>query len=167
MMKSSGRQGRRDRSMILGLTAAVVVTIFAGCSTQQTSDGAPSSGEPRIIRQFDLPLLPAGAEPGVRAFSGGSVRGTLEETGDWRARGEITHRRLRCATYRMALRFGSGEKACEGVAWQTDRIWLPSRAQCNSATVVHSGEGSLGLPAARVDALTCVRVSVECTGACG
>lgn len=154
-----------------GLTAALFLGGATGCSTQQSSDGTSGSGEPRVIRQADLRLLPTATEPDVRAFTDGSIRGSLDvagdAAGDWRVRGQIDHPRLRCATYRMSLRFGSGDGACETVDWLTPALPLPGRKQCNNATLIHSGDGSVDITPDRLGALNCVRVTLQCTGACG
>jgi hypothetical protein len=167
MKHSTDPNHRPGRLLMPGLTAALVVAIAAGCSTKQASEGAPDAGEPRVVRQMDIPLLPSAAGADVRRFSDGAIRGDLDATGNWQVRGEIEHPRLRCATYRMSLRFGIGEGGCNAVEWLTPAVSLPSRKQCNNATLIHSGNGLVELSQERLDALSCVRVTLQCSGGCG
>lgn len=87
--------------------------------------------------------------------------------GAWRVRAEIMHPRLRCASYAVGVRFGSGDADCSDVDWQTSAEFLPTRRPCNNATVIHSGEGVVGRSADMIQTLSCARVMVRCTGACG
>lgn len=160
----SGRRGRLHAG-VAGLAAALVLAL-TGCAQQETPAGAAQSDEPRIVRQIDRPLLPAAAD-GERAFRDGFARGALSADGAWRVRAEIMHPRLRCASYAVGVRFGSGDDGCTDVDWQTDAEFLPSHRQCNNAGVIHSGVGSVDLAPEAIDALTCARVMVSCTGACG
>jgi len=77
------------------------------------------------------------------------------------------HPRLRCASYAVGVRFGSGDADCSDVDWQTSAEFLPTRRPCNNATVIHSGEGVVGRSADMIQTLSCARVMVRCTGACG
>lgn len=153
------------RAALAGLAAALVLSL-SGCAQQETEAGAAQSGEPRILRQIDRPLRPAAAD-GERVFQDGLARGALSADGAWRVRAEIMHPRLRCATYAVGVRFGSGDADCGDVDWQTDAEFLPSRRQCNNATVIHSGEGVVGRSPDVIETLSCARVMVRCSGACG
>lgn len=167
MMPFPGLANRRSPVATPSLAAAIVIALLVGCTTQQTPDQNANGAEPRVMRQVVLPLLSANGQGGARVFSDSSVRGTLASSGDWRVRGEITHPRLRCGTYRMGLQFGRGDGACNAPTWRTQTTLLPARVQCNNATLVHSGEGSVDLAPEALRALDCVRVVVQCTGTCG
>ncbi|WP_295884614.1 hypothetical protein [uncultured Thiohalocapsa sp.] len=155
--------GRRAASVVL----AAMVLCLTGCAQQETAGGGDQSGEPRIVRQIERPLLPATGGDADRAFLGGFARGSLDADGTWQVRADIMHPRLRCATYSVGVRFGSGDAACDEVQWQTDAEFLPARRQCNNASAIHSGQGRLDLPPEAIAALSCARVMVRCTGACG
>jgi len=161
------RGSRSWRAALPMLVAAAVMTAISGCAAPDRPDGASQSGEPRIVRQVDLQLRPGASDDGERVFRDASLRGTATASGAWSVRAEIVHPRLRCASYQLGLRFGSGDAACEDVDWRTGNDFLPSRTQCNNATLIHSGDGSIDLPPEELGALNCVRAIVRCTGACG
>lgn len=157
------RPGERS----LGLAAAIAIVLLGGCATQQAPNASSNAAEPRVVRMLVRPLAqPSGADD-EREFTGGSIRGALDAAGKWRVRGEVSHPRLRCATYQLGVRFGIGDAACDAVEWRAAPAPLPSRRQCNDATLIHGGEGVLNLPPNQISALDCVRVTVQCTGACG
>lgn len=156
---------QRRQCALCYLSIAVAVALLVGCATDPTSGESP--GDARVVRALVTPLIPVARADAERQFADGQVRGTLDASGKWRARAEISHPRLRCATYQLEMNFGVGDAACNSVAWETVPVMLPSRRQCNNATLIHSGEGVLDLPPDRIRALNCVRVAVRCTGHCG
>jgi hypothetical protein len=163
--RGSARRARQAAPAVIG--AAVVVAVLAGCAAQEAPDSGSAAGEPRVVRQLDRPLLPDAGDGGERVFRDSLVRGTLSPSGRWQVRAEVTHPRLRCASYQLGLRFGSGDTGCKDVHWQTGVELLPSRSQCNGATLVHAGAGAVGMPLRQLGALSCVRVILRCSGACG
>ena len=125
--RAAGPRGRRCHVGTLRL-----------CGAGEARRGVSIGGEPRIVRQVDLQLRPGASDDGERVFRDASLRGTATASGAWRVRAEIVHPRLRCASYQLGLRFGSGDAACEDVDWRTGNDFLPSRTQCNNATLIHS-----------------------------
>lgn len=161
------RNGRHRRVRRACFAIAVGLgVVLGGCASQEAGTSGAGAGEPRVVRQVDLPLLP-GAAAGERTFRGRDVQGGLDASGRWRIRGQITHPRLLCASYQLGLRFGSSDGDCADAQWRTDTALLPSRRQCNNATLIHDGEGTLGLAPEALSALNCVLVTVRCTGTCG
>ncbi|WP_328987692.1 hypothetical protein [Thiorhodovibrio winogradskyi] len=146
-----------------------------GCAAAPDSGGTPGDGvaesQARIVRQMDRPLQPASQAGGPRQFSGSFGRGSLNTTGnatgEWQVRAEVTHGRLRCATYALGVRFGVGNASCSEVDWKSRMEWSDGRQQCNSATLVHSATGRLDSRRRDLSALNCVQVSVGCRGTCG
>ncbi len=156
------------QAVIPGLISAIAMAALSSCALQQeAAESEAVSGEPRIVRQVDRPLSPGTGGDGERMFRDNFVRGTLSASGHWQLRGEVVHPRLRCASYQFGLRFGNGDASCDDTDWSAGLELLPSRLQCNNATVIHSGEGTIGVPPEEISALNCVRVVVRCTGACG
>ncbi|KAA6186698.1 hypothetical protein F2Q65_04840 [Thiohalocapsa marina] len=158
---------------LLPLVTVAMMTL--GCASTDMSQDA-SQGETeqagqtaRLVRQFDLPLLASGSAPttAARNFQAPGVRGSLTPSGDWTLRVEVTHPRLRCASYEVGLRFGTGNADCSGVNWSTPTAFTSPRPQCNNASQVHTGSGTLASSAPEIATLNCARVVVRCTGACG
>lgn len=167
MIALHSRGKRTSRAALFCFGAAAVLALMSGCAATEKPGSESAAGEPRVVRQIDLPLLPAAGNDGERVFRGRGVSGSLTASGQWRVRGEVVHSRLRCATYQWGLRFGSGDASCTDVDWRTDVELLQSRVQCNNATLIHTGEGAVDLPPKQLGELNCVRATVRCSGACG
>jgi hypothetical protein len=99
-------------------------------------------------------------------FREGESLAWLNEDGDFQVHGWITHRSLRCATYRMGVRFGAGSPACLNVQWLTEPVFVTSQLQCNSARANHRGGDTLPAMGARLERITCAERVIRCTGNC-
>jgi len=108
----------------------------------------------------------AQGQPSRRVFQARSVQGSLDETGGWAVTTEVTHTRVRCGTYETGIQIGRGDAACTRVDWLSDPDFRTRRTQCNSATLIHSGRGTVNLPESVVQGANCARVLVRCSGAC-
>jgi len=158
----------RERGAVLRVILYTTICVaLIGCTAPPSNGNNVDETGPRIIRQMDRPLLPANDGSDTRIFSGALGRGSLSRTGEWQARAEIGHSRLRCATYALGVRFGVGNATCSEVDWRSDMEWTPGRKQCNGATLIHSGGGRVDLPPHDPRSMNCVRVAVRCRGACG
>ncbi len=142
----------------------LTIGLVVGCAT----DDSASSSAPTIVRMVDSPLARAtpGSDTADRVFQVGAIRGSVQESGAWNIRAEVTHKRLRCATYETGIRLGKGDAACDQVEWLTDVQYGTQRTQCNGATLIHSGGGNFDLPRSAIAPANCVRVVVRCSGAC-
>jgi len=166
-MTHEPEQADRMRSRVApGLVWAATVLLLAGCAPAAQRSSKEPAAAPQNIRQVDRPLLPATDGSAARVFDVDFARGALNSDGDWRVRGEITHSRLRCGGYQLGVRFGTGSPSCSKVDWRTGLLATPERRQCNGATLIHSGGGTLDLSADTIRSLNCVRVVVLCVGAC-
>jgi hypothetical protein len=166
-MTNDPKQAQRIAFMTrTGLVCVAALFLLAGCAPAEHRDSEdPATAQ--TIRQVDRPLLPAAGDLGGRVFDGGFARGTLGDDGSWRLRGDITHSRLRCGRYRLGVRFGTGDASCTKVDWRTELLTTPERPQCNAATLIHSGGGTLKLSPDARRSLNCARVVVRCAGVCG
>lgn len=148
--------------------AALIFTV--GCTTDDLPGADRSPDTARIVRQLDLPLSASGpaaqGQASRRVFQTRSVQGSLEGTGDWAVTTEVTHTRVRCGTYETGVQIGRGDAACTRVDWLSDPDFRTRRTQCNSATLIHSGRGTVNLPQSVIQDANCVRVLVRCSGAC-
>lgn len=174
---SMSRTGFGGKSAVLA--CAAMAMLMVGCASPVADQGL-DQGEgqgarqeemgqtSRVARQLDFPLLAASSAPATSplSFQAPGVRGTLAPTGDWTLRVEVAHPRLRCASYAVGLRFGSGNADCSSVDWSTPTAFASPRPQCNNASQIHTSSGTLGTPATEIAALNCARVVVRCTGAC-
>jgi hypothetical protein len=155
------------RRITPGLVAVVLAT---GCATQGSNPSTADGQAPRVLAVMDVPLAPAagGASDGTgaRTFGSGPIQGRVDASGAWSLRGEITHRRLRCATYELGLITGRGDASCTRVDWVTEADFATRLTHCNAATRIHSGGGTLGLAGPAIASINCVRVVTRCTGAC-
>jgi hypothetical protein len=152
-----------QRSLVFALLA-----VSAGCATEDSTRHTPSKEAFRVVSQVDLPLVRANpsseAQKGGKSFQAGSVSGSLEDDGTWTIRAEVTHRRLRCATYATGIRLGVGDASCSKVEWLTGIENGTRETQCNGATRIHSGGGTMGQPPQAIESANCVRVLVRCSG---
>ena len=150
--------------LIAGLLA------IGGCASEEAARSDASPDAPRIIQETRLPLQTerASAQPAERrwTFTTQSIQGSLDGSGAWSLRAEVEHPRLRCATYEAGIRVGRGDASCDNVEWLTAPQFGPERRQCNQATVVHTGSGTLELPQSAVGSVNCVGVVLRCSGAC-
>ena len=152
------------------LLTLIALVFSAGCATDDMAGADQSAGTARIVRQVDLPMSSSGpaaqGQPSRRVFQAQSVQGSLYETGGWAVTTEVTHTRVRCATYETGIQIGRGDAACTRVDWLSDPDFRTWRTQCNSATLIHSGRGTVNLPESVVKDANCARVLVRCSGAC-
>ena len=148
--------------MYRSLSLAALIMI-AGCTTDQTTSGDAAQTASRIVRQIDLPLIAGGD---AKTFQSPAARGWIKGSGDWNLRTEVTHTRLRCATYESGIQIGRGNASCSKVEWLTGPEYRTRQTQCNGATRIHSGDGRIDLPRLATESANCVRVLVRCTGAC-
>jgi hypothetical protein len=145
---------------LLSLAALILI---AGCTTDQTASGDAAQAASRIVRQIDLPLTTGGD---AKTFQSTAARGWIKGSGDWNLRTEVTHTRLRCATYESGIQIGRGNASCSKVEWLTEPQYRTRQTQCNGATRIHSGDGRIDLSRSATESANCVRVVVRCTGAC-
>lgn len=99
-------------------------------------------------------------------FRADDSRAWINDAGDFQVGGWIKHTGLRCATYRMGVRFGVGSPGCLNVEWITDPLFVTSELQCNDARIEHTGgDTDVGL-GKRLATITCGERVVRCTGNC-
>ena len=136
-------------------------------STRSTSGGESTSAQPRVIRALELPLQPPAliiqGEPSRWTFHDFNVSGWVDEDGFWNIRSEISHGRLRCATYEVGVQLGKGLPGCSNVRWLSDVEFASRVRHCNSATRIHTGGGRF-FDTSLVEAANCMRVLVRCEG---
>jgi hypothetical protein len=139
--------------------AAVLAVALAGCATGEGTEA------PRVVSESDLSLGPPDGS-GDRSFGARSVQGRIGATGNWTLSAEVPHRALRCATYETGIQVGRGQGGCTGVGWLSAPEYVTRLIQCNGATRIHSGQGTIALPAPGLESVNCVRVLVRCAGPC-
>ena len=88
----------------------------------------------------------------------------LDANGSFEVKLDVKHRKLICAQYRSAIRFGKGNPGCQQVAWDSDMIKLSSKRQCNSAELTHYGANTLDYLAEQYSEMTCAQIQVTCSG---
>lgn len=98
-------------------------------------------------------------------FDFSEVEAWLRADGSWHIDGWVEHSGLRCATYKVGIRFGEGSPGCSDVKWLTQPIYATSKKHCNNARLRHTGGD-----AAAVDIdyakITCAERLIKCTGTC-
>ena len=154
---------RKLLSIILLVSSAVIVQMAIAADDESASDS-------RIVNTMDLALNPSSkiaTDQGAgRTFQGTETQGSIDETGAWNLSTAVTHNRLRCATYETGIQLGKGNPACTKVEWLTEADFVSSRRHCNSAVMIHKGNGKFTGSKDVYQASTCVRVVTKCTGAC-
>lgn len=99
-------------------------------------------------------------------FSAFDFRGFLLGDGSWQVSSPVTHNALRCGTYEVGVRFGTGNPGCTDVRWLSEPVFLGPRRQCNAATVIHSGGETSSQLGSQLPSITCVERIVRCVGTC-
>ena len=83
---------------------------------QPTSSDGPVAAESRVLQVVEMPLGLAQpvmeGEPARRPFRDFNVSGWLDENGYWGVHAEVSHGRIRCATYETGVQIGRGRPAC-------------------------------------------------------
>jgi hypothetical protein len=146
----------------------LIAVAVAGCagSGADSSNGDGQSDAVQVVGEAVMRLESAAPGDGVRTFGDRLTRGQVDAIGAWTLRSEITHRRLRCATYEAGLQVGRGDQGCTRVDWLGTPVFGSPMTQCNGATRIHSRTGNLGLGAQATADANCVRVLTLCTGPC-
>ena len=127
-------------------------------------------GDRRPVRK-DMTLERDRNWPGSQSLGDGeagedSVSAWINSDGDFFARGWVEHRGLRCATYKLGIRFGIGNPACSQVQWVTETRYLSSHSQCNNAPIQHRGGGNDPKIKAQFAGINCAERAVLCRGNC-
>lgn len=145
------------------LLAACVVT---DPKKSASTDSAPAA-QSRVLQVMELPIrlpqLVTEGEPIRRTFQDFNVSGWLDEKGNWSIRSEVSHGRIRCATYETGVQLGKGRSACSNVEWLTPVKFVTRVRHCNSAVRIHTGGGRFH-DAEVVETANCARVVVRCEG---
>lgn len=151
------------RLLPLCLLVACTATDFR----KSTLGGGDAPAHTRIIRAMELPLQPppllVEGEPVRWSFRDFNISGWVDENGFWNIRSEISHGRIRCASYEVGVQLGKGLPACSNVDWLTGVEYGSRVRHCNSATRVHS-DGGRFFDTPAVVAANCARVLVRCEG---
>jgi len=149
------------------LPLCLLVACVATDPNRSASVEGGTGAQPRIIRTLELPLRPptliVEGEPSRWTFQDFNVSGWVDDQGLWSIRSEVSHSRLRCATYEVGVQLGKGLLSCSNVRWLTDIEYVSRVRHCNGATRIHTGGGRF-LDAAVVEAADCARVVVRCEG---
>ena len=142
---------------------ALPLLLLSACTTigEQGDDNAA-----RVVATRDLVLQAAAGPPRAWEFQRGETRGRIDENGSWTLRHAVSHHRLLCATYQTGIQVGRGNPACSQVEWLTDVEYTGRRQQCNSATLLHSGNGEFRDFDTRFPSASCVRIVTRCEGNC-
>ena len=124
----------------------------------------------RVVAVLDLPLTlssdPDPDKPVTKEFGRRDTRGWIRVTGAWNISTAVTHTRLRCATYETGIQIGEGDPGCSEVRWLGEVQFGTRQTHCNSATLIHSGGGTLAGTNGVFETASCVRVVTRCDGAC-
>ena len=150
------------RLLPLCLLAACVAT-----EPKKSTGPGSAAAQTRVIRVLELPLQPprviVPGDPSRWTFRDFNVSGWLDERGHWNIRSEVSHGRIRCATYEVGVQLGRGLPACSNVNWMSDVQFASRVRHCNSATRIHTGGGTF-FDTTAVEEANCVRVVVRCEG---
>jgi hypothetical protein len=149
------------------LAVLLAAAFAAGDARAQAPDDTTMLGSTAVAKPAPL-FLPDGTPERLDFTFGDSKAGEfkawLRNKGGWNVEGWVHHAGLRCATYRVGVRFGAGKPGCSDVTWLTDVIYVTEQTQCNNASQQHSGGDinfSLGKDFVRV---TCAERVISCRG---
>lgn len=158
------------RLLPLYLSLGLLTACAANDAKTSTDDSDATPAPAGIVRTTDLPLgasaVMVEGRTSNRIFQSSGISGWIDSAGVWQLRSEVPHSRLRCATYEVGMQLGSGDPGCSRVRWLTNVEYVTRETQCNSATRIHSGRGSLSNADQQLEAASCVRIVVHCEGAC-
>jgi len=158
---------RRDSWKLLSL---VLLASCAASEQTETPSAQSQQGDFRIRSTVDLRLLspsePVGGQPARREFRRGDTEGWMTIAGLWSLRTPVQHSRLLCAIYETGIRLGRGDPVCTNVRWLTETEFSSRRRHCNSAVMIHLGEGRFPEGPQLFSEANCVRVVTRCQGIC-
>ncbi len=145
--------------------------LLASCTTsEQVVDefGTVKPNNFTVVSSSNIAVSPGSASNGeqARQFRLGESRVDLQPNGKWTVRNAVVHTRLQCANYETGVQAGKGDASCSAVEWFTPVEYVTRRQQCNSATLIHTGEGKSRDMKNRFSDINCVRVVVRCEGNC-
>ncbi len=140
-------------------TAGNAISVEQQLGPDEVGVSAPA----RITYSLDATPKPARLDFDFRS---GDSHAWINDDGDFQVSGWIKHSGLRCATYRMGMRFGAGSPGCLNVKWITEPLYVTTELQCNDARIEHSGgdtDAGLGEGLATI---SCAERVIRCTGNC-
>lgn len=157
MRTSTRRRLRHAMRPAIALTAVLVAdssladapTVFRQLAeARHFSDSLTQGGPTRLDFKFD------------------DGRALLRKDGTWRVEAVIRHGGLRCGTYRLGIRFGSGKPGCLDVTWISEPVFATALKHCNNAERPHQGNGHDPLLSEAFDEISCAERVIRCTGLC-
>lgn len=94
------------------------------------------------------------------------IEAWLRSDGSWNIDGWVEHSGLRCATYEIGIRFGTGTSGCSEVKWLTQPKYVTSKKHCNNARLRHTGGDDTVVLKSDYEKITCAERLIKCTGTC-
>ncbi len=145
--------------------------LLASCTTtEEVVDefGTVKPSAYTIVSSSNIPVSAANAasQEQAKQFRLGEKRVDLQANGKWTVRNAVAHTRLQCANYETGVQAGKGDASCSAVEWFTPVEYVTRRSQCNSASLIHTGEGKFKGMKSQFPGINCVRVVVRCEGNC-
>jgi hypothetical protein len=146
---------------------SLVIAALAGCATPP----ARPEGSYRTVQRTEIEL--GAAQPDVldqgfrRPFRQRDVEGWISDSGRWDIETVVNHTHLRCGTYEVGIQLGRGNPGCAFAVWTSEPQFGTRELQCNSASMIHRGGGTLPVSPEQAAEATCLRVLVRCSGVCG
>ena len=101
----------------------------------------------RVLNRVEVPLrVGVGAaddQPFRREFEQRDVKGSISDSGRWNIEKVVDHSRFRCGIYEVGIQLGSGTSTCSQPTWMNEPAYGTRERQCNSASKIHAGVGTL------------------------
>ncbi len=157
---SPSTPARRSRTARALLPATLTTVLAAAPATPQVTL-QQEIAEAGVARESFLER-----KPGAREFRFRGGKAVLRADGTWRHEALIRHSGLRCGTYRLGIRFGTGRPGCLDVTWVSAVALAAPLKHCNNAERLHFGEGYQPRLEQRFEAINCAEQSAQCEGRC-
>lgn len=156
----------------LALLALLSATLLTNASLAAPLDEVPlagssgrDSGRKLAEARKSVQWTPK-AESARVDFDFGGITAWLRADGNWYTEGWVNHGALRCGTYRLGIRFGTGKPGCSNVTWLTEPRFVTHRKHCNSARLRHAGGDEDLSIKTDFSRITCAERVIKCTGTC-
>ena len=156
----------------LALLALLSATLLTNASLAAPLDQVPLAGSPgrdagrKMAEARKSTQWTPKAEDARVDFNFGDITAWLRADGNWYIEGWVNHGALRCGTYQLGIRFGTGQPGCSNVTWLTEPRFVTRQRQCNNARMRHAGGDEDFSIKADFNRITCAERVIKCTGTC-
>lgn len=148
------------------IASALLLGVVLLSGNAQAADDTQDEAQGQTAIARPSSMITASGKPDRLEFDFGGVKAWLREKGSWHIEGPVPHQGMFCATRELGVRFGIGNPGCTNVQWISEVDYGTTQKQCNNATALHNGGGSLPILEPDFTRITCAERVIRCSGHC-